>query len=55
MQDTDGVNILDAFAAMPMNDLWLDAQLDEAVRYVRGSKQLRIPSLQWRAVLPTQL
>ena len=50
-----GFNIIEQFDRMPVGDLWHDACVVEAVYYARGSKALRIPSQEWRRVLPTDL
>lgn len=44
----------EAFAEACLDDSWDDAKLGEAIRYVRGSKLLRIPE-SWRNSLPTRL
>lgn len=44
----------EAFAEACLDDSWDDAMLGEAIRYVRGSKLLRIPE-SWRNSLPTRL
>ena len=50
-QDTYGMDIMKAFAAMNMGDVWQDAKLPEAIIYARGSTRLRMPAV-WRPFLP---
>jgi len=44
--------LLEVVAQLEFGDLWPDAQLEQTIRYLRGSKSLRIPE-QWRSVLQT--
>ena len=50
MQVDSSVPLTELFAAMPWGDLWNDADMVSVVRYLRGSKKLRIPP-EWREVL----
>ena len=43
---------LSIFSAMEYHDTVDDGDLLEVVRYLRGSTKLRIPTAEWRAVLP---
>ena len=38
----------------PWGDLWADADILAALKYVRGSKRLRMPE-SWRAIFPSTL
>ena len=51
---TDGMNVMEAFAALPFGDMWEDARLADAVVYARGARSLKIPEA-WRGFLPTTL
>ena len=42
------------FQDLPMGDLWEEALLRDACRYVRGNIHLRVPP-KWKAVFPSSL
>lgn len=42
------------YAQYPWGDLWVDAQIEDTLAYVRGSKLLLLPS-GWRRALPKML
>ena len=47
-------DLRECFSALQFEDLWDDAELVAAIRYVRGAKQLRIPA-EWQGLLPSAL
>ena len=51
--DLEG-NLLEMYSALGFHDHWLEGGIVEAVRYVRGSKRLRMPA-KWRPVFPKEL
>lgn len=42
------------YTEYPWDDLWRDADILSAIRYVRGAKQLKIPE-EWKDSFPTTL
>lgn len=43
--------MIDLYANYPWGDLWAEGDLLSVVRYLRGSKKLKLPN-EWRSVLP---
>lgn len=43
--------LIDLYANYPWGDLWAEGDLLSVVRYLRGSKKLKLPN-EWRSVLP---
>lgn len=50
-QETD---IMTLYSNYPWGDLWAEAELLEVLKYLRGSKRLRMPE-SWRGTFPTTL
>lgn len=47
-------DIIKMYTEYPWDDLWRDADILSAIRYVRGAKQLKIPE-EWKDSFPTTL
>ena len=45
---------VDMFKALPTEDNWSGANLEDVIRYLRGSIHLRLPEY-WKQVFPTEI
>ena len=45
---------IELFSELTYSDMWSDASLLELIKYLRGSKYLRIPQ-EWRSHIPSHL